>query len=457
MAFHFERERGARMKNRYKTIIIGGGASGLVAAIFAAEDVLILEKNPRVGKKIVLSGNGRCNLSNKNLSEKFYDDENFAARLFKKFSLQDTLDFFNSIGLPTYADGEGRIYPATDSSYSVLDVLRLECDNLGVRQKCNCEATEIKKRAAGGADTGVRDASVKGADGNASADGTEEAGNATGAVFEIITGEGSFFCDFCIIAVGSDAKTGNRNPSLINSIKKLGLKFFEFSPALAPLRTDDIGVLENLRYRCGLSLKIGGTVFKNAGEVQFKRNFLSGIAIFETAFFLKKYFKHASKASAAAAEATPAVRAGATAVIELDLLPDISESRLLEILTARAQNTKYKNNLLVGLLAGRIGEFVLKNADAPTLIAHKIKHLNFNIYGALDFSYSQASAGGFDTDGVDGNMQSKICKNLFFGGEILNAVGSSGGFNLQLAWSSGAIAGRAIAAMTNDVIRERNG
>jgi predicted flavoprotein YhiN len=134
------------------------------------------------------------------------------------------------------------------------------------------------------------------------------------------------------------------------------------------------------------------------------------------------------------------------ATIELDLLPDTSESRLLEILTARLQSKKYKDNLLIGLVAGRIGEFVLQGAGDQKAIAHRLKHLSFNIYGTLDFSHSQVSAGGFDTNGVDENMQSKICKNLFFGGEILNVAGSSGGFNLQLAWSSGAVAGRAAAA-----------
>ncbi|MFA5759846.1 MAG: NAD(P)/FAD-dependent oxidoreductase, partial [Clostridia bacterium] len=119
-----------------QVIIIGGGAAGLVAAIFCAKngaDTIILEKNNRIGKKILVTGNGRCNLSNINLNINKYNKSEETGKIFNQFSVEDTLNFFKSIGLMTYADSEGRIYPSTDYANSVLDVLRIKCENLNVK------------------------------------------------------------------------------------------------------------------------------------------------------------------------------------------------------------------------------------------------------------------------------------------------------------------------------------
>ena len=129
-------------------LILGGGASGLAAAIEAARqgaDVTVLEKLDRVGKKILATGNGRCNLLNIHASPADYNDPPFVGRVFAQFGVQSDADFFRSLGLLTAADSEGRVYPRSNAASSVLDVLRLECARLGVRFICGEAATSIRR------------------------------------------------------------------------------------------------------------------------------------------------------------------------------------------------------------------------------------------------------------------------------------------------------------------------
>jgi len=381
-----------------QVIIIGGGAAGLVAAIFCAKngaDTIILEKNNRIGKKILVTGNGRCNLSNINLNINKYNKSEETGKIFNQFSVEDTLNFFKSIGLMTYADSEGRIYPSTDYANSVLDVLRIKCENLNVKVVCNYEVKNIIK--------------------------IEKF---------IITGTGDdFIADSVIVTTGG---------GVFEPIKKLGHSIVKCVPSLTGFKTEKekIAGLSGIKINAKVSLNIGNKIYTENGEVIFKDEGISGIVILNMSAHLAR--QKTDKA-----------------ILYLDLLPEFTEQSLLEYLINRKENCAYFTieQFFTGMLHKNIARNILKSIKefdfskkCSTLtdteleqIVRALKNFELKITGFYD--NAQVTSGGVNLSEVI-NLQSKLIKGLYFAGEVLDIDGQCGGYNLQWAWSSGAVAGK---------------
>lgn len=399
---------------KFDAIIIGGGASGLMCAISAKlknrnKTVAIIEKNDRVGKKLLSTGNGRCNLTNKNVSiEKYIGTFKEQSKiLFEKYDTQAVLDIFNKLGLMTCCDSEGRYYPACRQASAVLDVMRFSCERLGVEIFCKENIKSVKK--------------VK-------------------KYFEIATENGGFTSEKLVIANGSKAspKLGG-NSSASDYLKNFGHTFTGFTPALCPIKvkSDVLKSLKGLRAtaKAELTDKDGKIIKSEAGEVQFSDGTLSGICIFNLSLHTKKDY-----------------------YVYLDLLPDISSAELKQLI--------YKNkklffdfeldNLFTGIFQKRLGQAVLKSSKVSDFsrkcntldeneienIVRTIKKLSFPVIENSGFEQAQCALGGVKGCEINENtMQSKFVKGLYICGEAIDICGECGGYNLHFAFSSGYTAG----------------
>ena len=401
------------MKQHYDAIIIGGGASGLMCAIAAKRknprmSVAIIEKNDRVGKKLLSTGNGRCNLTNANVAPDKYvgnGAKKLVGAVLQKYNVQSLLDYFGTLGLLTSKDSEGRYYPLSRQASTVLDVLRFNCEALGVEMICGEAVTKV--------------AAEKG--------------------FSVTTKQNVYTAKKLVIAAGSPAAPklgGSRSEALF-----LGHKAAPFSAALCPVtvRSDILKSLKGLRVQAEVKLESDkGVVKAERGEVQFNEDNLSGICVFDLSLFAK-----------------PDMR------ISLDLLPDISEKELYNILIKNKElfANHTIDNLLTGILQKRIAQAVLKSAgvkdfsrSCSTLgdgelgsIAKTAKSLCFTVTGNAGFDRAQACRGGVLCGQIDPvTMQSLLVKNLYFCGEALDVCGECGGYNLHFAFAGGIIAGESL-------------
>ena len=387
--------------------IIGGGASGLVAALSAAKNgaqVTIYERCDRVGKKILSTGNGRCNMTNINADFENYhgNDVDFIRGVKSQFWVNETLSFFEDIGLLYKVDEEGRVYPYSDTATSVLDVLRNKIKQAGISVIENFEVKELKKCKNG---------------------------------FEIISYDGKRgYCEKAIIATGGKAAPSlGSNGSGYDIAKTIGHTVTELYPSLVQLKTDgDVAKkLKGLKLQCGVSVNNK----KTEGEVLFTDYGLSGIAVFDMSAYSK---------------------IGDT--IKLDVMPSYSYDEVYDIINNRitAMPECEMENFFAGMLNKRVGQVFLKSIGIVPLskkadnltqkeirnIAHSLKEWKFNICGTMSWNNAQVTRGGINTLEVNSDtLESKKQKGIFFCGEILDIDGDCGGYNLQWAWSSGYIAG----------------
>lgn len=395
--------------------VIGGGASGMTAALTAAERadtrVILLERQARVGRKLAATGNGRCNLTNINAAAKNYHGENsgFAGDILRSFTPQNTLDFFSSLGLVTVTEHGGRVYPLSDSANSVVDVLRFALHHAGVETRPSCPAREILRRGKG---------------------------------FEIGTDEGKIKADFVIVACGgaAGAKLGGVTDGY-ELMKSLGHHRTKLYPSLVPLVTDPVypRALKGVRADAALYLTRGGKILaQSAGEVQFTDAGVSGPAAFDI-----------SRAASIA---------GAGAVLLLDFMRDYDESALLSMLSARRGKLPELEtaSLFTGMLHNRLGRMLVKysSLDAAKPLsalsdsdiaraAKAAKNMVLELKGTGGFEAAQVTAGGIVCAEFDHKtLESLIVPRLFICGELLDIDGDCGGFNLQWAWASGHTAGR---------------
>lgn len=400
--------------NNYDAVIIGGGASGLMCAIAAKQknkniSVAIIEKNDRVGKKLLSTGNGRCNLTHSNITIENYcgSFKTQSKDIFEKYDTDKLLEIFKNLGLLHFCDNEGRYYPLCKQASAVLDVLRFTCDRLNVKIFCSENIRSIRKN---------------------------------GKSFSIKTDENEFVSKKLVIANGSKAspKLGG-NSSSADYLKNLGHTFVPFFPALCPVKvkSDVIKSLKGIRATAKAVLfdKNGKIVKEEIGEVQFNDNSLSGICIFNLSLYTEKEF-----------------------LISLDLLPDISDNELKSLLY---NNKKLFadltiDNLLTGILQKRLGQAVLKESKVTDFsrkcitlsdseienIVRTIKDMRFPVIENCGFEQAQCALGGVSGREIDETtMQSKIMKNLYICGEAIDLCGECGGYNLHFAFASGLTAG----------------
>ena len=379
----------------YDILVLGGGASGVVAAIKACEkgnQVAIIDKANKIAKKILVTGNGRCNLTNLNTTEKQYNVD--ISQFLNRFGVNDTLYFFDSIGLVTYADEEGRVYPLSNSAKSVMDVLtnKLSAQNID----CFLEHNILK---------------VEKWDDN----------------FLVKTDKDEFLCKKVIVSLGGNFTT-----------QILDIKGINFIPSLVSLKANISRNLSGCRISDAVVCveDLHGNKMTERGEVLFKEKGISGICIFNLSSLFARNKKFEGK-------------------LRIDLMPNYTDDMLLEMLQKRRSLNVKVNKFFDGLLLSQIGYEILNriklDEEKSSLnlteaeikqMASLIKNLDYDITGCLD--NNQIFAGGIDLAQLTPNLEHKTIKNLYFTGEACNVDGLCGGYNLQWAWTSGYIVGENI-------------
>ena len=396
-------------------VVIGGGAAGIMAALTAAEvpgrRVLLLERQQRIGRKLLATGNGRCNLTNTGASIDNYHGEqaDFAAPALSKFTPQDALDFFHGLGLMTVEEYGGRVYPLSNSANSVVDVLRFALEKRGVEVRCACPVRAIARRDRG---------------------------------YTVVTDEGSLAADYLIVACGgaAGAKLGGVMDGY-ELLKTLGHKRTALHPALVQLITppEYPRALKGVRADGSLRLLSGSeTLAQGDGELQFIDNGLSGPAAFDV-----------SRAAATAGE-------GLT--LSVNFFREYSAGQVLTLLKQRRDSYPQLESaqLFTGMLHNRLGKMLVKYAGLPqelplgklsnTQLEQAVRSatdFRLKLLGTEGFDHAQVTAGGIKTTGFNPEtLESWFMPGLFVCGELLDVDGDCGGYNLQWAWSSGRLAGR---------------
>ncbi len=394
--------------------IIGAGASGMAAAIAAAasgnNEILLFERHARVGRKLAATGNGRCNLTNRQTNPTRYHGNNpdFVRPALEAYPPETVLDFFQTLGLYTVTEADGKVYPYSDQANSVVDVLRFGLDRPNIQLLAATEITSVKKCAGG--------FRLKAPDGQ--------------------SWESEALIVACGGAAGSKLGGGLSGYQILRSLGHHCTKLF---PALVQLKSDPelVQGLKGIRANAALRLMVNKALLAESwGEVQFTDYGISGPAVFEIS------------RAAASAEGT---------VLHLDLLPGYGADELLSALCIRI--SRFPNldagDLLTGILHNRLGRMLVKACGislSTPLTALNWKQLNdvvaichafvLPIVGNLGMDGAQVTAGGIVTQEFDPNsLQSRMVPGLFACGEVLDVDGDCGGFNLQWAWASGLLAG----------------
>lgn len=379
-----------------RVLIVGGGAAGLAAAVEAARagaQVQILEKNDRVGKKLLATGNGRCNLTNLAVAPEGYNCPSFVAPVLDAVSCAGLRDFFMELGLWTYADEAGRVYPVSDAANSVLDVLRLGCAELGVREVCGFEVREVRREK----------------------DGYRVRSKA---------GEGLFGHRLIVTTGGGSALLGD-----------LGHTLLPFEPVLCPLETETAGIrgLSGLRVRCEAALLSGGeTVACERGEMLFRDFGVSGIAVFD----LSRFY-----------------RSGMS--LRLDLMPQTGEAALAALFRERLarQGAREPEAFFTGIFHKRLGRVLMERTGAleAARLAAAVKRFDLKVLGKGDVTKAQVTRGGAHVGEFSARtLESMGRDGLFAAGESLDVDGRCGGYNLHWAFVSGIVAGRAAGGTADD-------
>ena len=388
--------------------IIGGGASGMAAALAASENrnaqVLLFERQARLGRKLQATGNGRCNLTNLHADDGGYHGNvpEFSASALKMYDVASNLAWFRSMGLYTVAEPSGRVYPYSDQANSVVDVLRFALDRPNIRLETGSEITKLRRRDGG---FYVEDQ----------------------------------FCDRVIIACGGLAGTKlGGSMSGYQLLRSMGHHMTRLRPALVQLKCAWAGVasLKGVRANCRASILHDGNLHSvSTGEIQFTEYGLSGPVVFEIS--------------------RDACQGGGVWICRLDLLPDISEQILLEELERRRGTSLPVEELLTGILHNRLGRVLTKAAGVSgnrpigalsrvelESVCRAVKSFEIPLTEPLGMDSAQVTAGGIVTDEFNPEtMESKLVPGLYACGEVLDIDGDCGGYNLQWAWSSGRCAG----------------
>lgn len=416
--------------------VVGGGAAGLMAAVTAAHQckaqklskpatIVVLEGAARVGKKLLATGNGRCNLTNTHMDiSHYYGDSCLIKPILEQYTPQSVMDSFLSLGLLCREEDEGRVYPYNVQASAVLEILRRQLDDLRVEIICDFSSVSIQKISRG---------------------------------FELFSNDGQIvLAKNVILAFGGKASPQlGSNGSGFTLAQSLGHSVTPLFPALVPLKTtpERAKPLKGMRSAAVASLLADGkTLKKEIGEVQFAETGLSGICIFQLSRFVSEYF------------ATHKICEKPYEFIEisLDLMPDYSKADIVDFLqkTGRLFPNLPASEMLTGLLNKRVGQEIVKHT-LPQLtgkslsslkafqlhaVADTIKDFRFTVTGTMPWQNAQVTAGGVPLGEVElTSMRSRKCGNLYLAGELLNIDGDCGGYNLHWAWCSGIIAGRAAA------------
>ena len=406
------------MNAYYDVIVVGAGAAGMTAAISAAgtgAKTAILEHMDEAGRKLLATGNGKCNFTNQVQGVECYRGQNpaFVLPALAQFGLSETLDFFRAIGIFSKEKRGGYYYPVSEQASSVRQALVLELKCLNVEVYYNIGIRSIKK------------------------DDREH--------FCFETKQGMFFSKSCIIATGGKAakKTGS-DGSGVPYIKSFGHTVFEFVPALVQLKGAQsfLKDVAGVRTDACITLYVDDTqVALDRGEVQLTDFGVSGIPAFQVSRYAVYALKKQKKVH-----------------LSLDFAPDLDYNTLLEYFFQQKKRNReaYLRDTLFGFLNKKLIPVMLREAglaeDIPLSRCGKkefeklidtIKHFRIDITGSKDFDSAQVCAGGVSTAQINPEtMESRLVPGLYFAGEVVDIDGMCGGYNLQWAWSSGWVAGK---------------
>ncbi len=392
--------------------IIGGGASGMAAALAAAQQeqaqVILMERQARLGRKLQATGNGRCNLTNLQAGNQGYHGENaaFAQRALTEFGPEAARNWFRQLGLFTVAEASGRVYPYSDQANSVVDVLRFGLEQANVQVKLGFEVEKVKKTPEG---------------------------------FLVESKQEQVLCQKLIVACGGLAGTKlGGSMSGYKILRSFGHRCSKLRPVLVQLKTTWGGVagLKGVRANCHARiLQDGQCRAESTGELQFTEYGLSGPVIFEVS--------------------RDACQGGGEWKCQLDFLPDVSREEVYEELLRRQGTSLPASELFTGILHNRLGR-VLTQAAGISLsrpvaqlsyqeldqAAQICKNFEISLKEPMGMDCAQVTAGGILTDDFDdATMESRLVPGLYACGEVLDIDGDCGGYNLQWAWSSGRMAG----------------
>lgn len=398
----------------YDIAVIGGGASGLAAAISAARTsprlrIAILERLPRIGKKILATGNGRCNYANRNIDKINYHGS--CRPLYNSVKAFCCEDFFEGLGVLGYSDEEFRVYPLNNNASAILDALRLEVVKLGINVICDFNVTDIRKEKNG---------------------------------YRILSDNDFIIAPSVIIAGGgmSQASLGS-DGSVLRILKEKGVRTVPLSPALTSFKVnpEKVRALKGVRTNALVNLYSQGRLLgSERGEVQFSDGAISGICIFNLSCLAVGKEKLS---------------------LSIDMLPDMNfdEAKKLAARIRSIRQNAPLEDFLSGIVNKRIGMSILKSVTVHPLsekagtltdkelkdITAAVKDFSFEITGLSGFEKSQVTAGGVHISEVDSEMRSKKFEGMYFCGEILDIIGDCGGYNLYFAFASGELAGRKCA------------
>lgn len=366
-----------------KIAIIGGGPAGIIAAIrlkktlMNSVEVSIYEKMDRVGKKLLATGNGKCNLSNTYLDSSLYNNE-LGKKISSQYSPNDIIRELREIGLITHHDTVGRIYPITDSSNTVLDILLLNLKKYHIYVYTNHPVKKIIRKK---------------------------------DKYQITTDQE--ICDFDIIVVatgGGASPVFGSNQEGYHLLQPLGIQITDIHPGLVGFKTmpSDVRGLNGLRQKCVLSIfHHEDIIFREQGEVQFKEDGISGIVVMNAS---RKLLRKTNEYT-----------------IELDLLPELLEKDIKEFLC---------HFDLICILPKMIAQKVKNSSTTIEEMVHLIKHYPIHVIANYGLERAQVTLGGVDSKEVDENLECKKMPNLYIIGELLDVDGPCGGYNLHFAIAS---------------------
>lgn len=394
--------------------VIGGGASGLMAAITAkksGKEVVILERKDRILKKVLITGNGRCNITNVNANISNYFGKNISSveNILNKFTPQDTINFFNGLGIVCNEENRGKVYPLSGQASSVVDALRFEAEKLGIKIETEFYVRKIEK---------------------------------DGFKFKIYSEDRKKIeAGRVILAAGGQSYSElGSNGSGFELAKELGHSVTKLSPSIVQLKTEK----NQVKGLQGIKTDVVVTAYGDNkkictydGELLFTDYGISGNVVFNISFVMPLY---------------------KNVEFEIDFMEKFDYNELYEMLKERKRILSHltMENYFNGMINKKLGQFLSKVSGIEKL-SKPVKDLNdsdirklctvlkkyrVKILETTGFKNAQVTAGGVSLDEVNTEtLESKIVKGLYFSGEVLDVYGECGGFNLQWAWASGHIAG----------------
>jgi predicted Rossmann fold flavoprotein len=397
--------------NNEKMIIIGAGAAGLVAAISCARaghDVLLLEQNSKIGKKILVSGNGKCNIDNKYISSNRFHGQNpdFIKEVLKEYDFNVVEKFFTSIGLELIEGKEGKMFPMSLQANSVVELLEYEAKRSGVEILCECSVTSIEKEA---------------------------------NTFILETAQGNKTATKLLLASGSPAapQLGGSNSGYAFA-KKMGHSLVPRHPSLVQLCSEENWVKACAGVKIAGNVQLyanGDYITEKKGDLLFTNYGISGLAILDISREVSTRLANYDYCE-----------------LNLDLMPELSKEKLTNLLLNRIQkeSTKPISLWLQGVLNKKLIHIILEQSKCKARtenelnrkevgkLVYAMKNLKLSINDTKGFKGAEVATGGVNTVEVDPQtMQSKLVPNLYFAGEILDVDGDRGGFNFHFAWVSG--------------------